>query len=93
MVLHLYSHGGGPKHFFLQQRVGLDQQACIGLEQLSACLVAFLRLAGHMLDTGMGMQVFKAANVAAQAASVEHGLPGLLVQVLAKVGEQLAVLW
>ncbi len=92
IVLGLDGHGGGAEDFFLQQGVGLHQQAGIGLEQLGAGLAAFLGLAGQVLDAGVGMQMLQATNVAAQATGVEHGLPGLLVEMLAEVGEQLAVL-
>ncbi|MNN38443.1 hypothetical protein D3C81_1524400 [compost metagenome] len=89
VVLSFDGHSGRAKYFFLQQRVGVNQQAGVSLEQLGAGLVAFLYLAGQVLDTGMGVQVFQPRDVAAQAAGVEQGLTGLLVEVLAEVGEQL----
>ncbi|MNE61740.1 hypothetical protein D3C80_1569750 [compost metagenome] len=55
-------------------------------------MTAFLNLAGQVLDTGVVVQVIQTAGIAAQATSIEHGLPGLLVKMLPEGAEQLAEL-
>ena len=78
LVGYFHQHGGRAENFFLQQRIAVEQQADVGLEQLRLRLIALLFAASQVADVRMRVQRLHALGVAGQRAGVEHGLRRLV---------------